>query len=53
MGVSHQRPTGTAVTSIATTSPITGGTITSVGTIGINNAAANAMTKGAATFTPG
>lgn len=41
---------GTAVTSISTTSPITGGTITTVGTIGINNAAANALTKGAAAF---
>lgn len=38
------------VTSIETTSPITGGTITSTGTIGIDNAAANASTKGAATF---
>ena len=42
--------TGT-VTSIATTSPITGGTITSAGTIGINNAAADGSTKGAASFT--
>ncbi len=41
---------GTAVTSIGTTSPITGGTITTTGTIGIDNAAANASTKGAATF---
>ena len=42
--------TGT-VTSIATTSPITGGTITATGTIGINNAAADGSTKGAASFT--
>lgn len=39
------------VTSIATTSPITGGTITGTGTIGINNAAADGSTKGAASFT--
>jgi len=39
------------VTSIATTSPITGGTITTTGTIAINNAAADGSTKGAATFT--
>ena len=42
--------TGT-VTSIATTSPIPGGTITGTGTIGINNAAADGSTKGAASFT--
>lgn len=42
--------TGT-VTSIATTSPITGGTITGTGTIGINNASADGSTKGAASFT--
>ena len=42
---------GTAVTSIGTTSPITGGTITSNGTIGINNALSDGATKGAATFT--
>lgn len=42
--------TGT-VTSIATTSPITGGTITTTGTIGIDNAAADGSTKGAASFT--
>lgn len=42
--------TGT-VTSIATTSPITGGTITTTGTIGIDNAAADGTTKGAASFT--
>lgn len=40
-----------SVTSIATTSPITGGTITTTGTIGINNAAADGSTKGAASFT--
>lgn len=39
------------VSSIATTSPITGGTITSTGTIGINNSAADGSTKGAASFT--
>ena len=39
------------VTSIATTSPITGGTITTTGTIGINDAAADGSTKGAASFT--
>lgn len=39
------------VTSIATSSPITGGTITGAGTIGIDNAAADGTTKGAATFT--
>jgi hypothetical protein len=39
------------VSSIATTSPITGGTITSFGTIGINDAAADGSTKGAAAFT--
>jgi len=38
------------VTSIATTSPITGGTITTTGTIGISNAKADSLTKGAATF---
>lgn len=42
---------GGTVTSIATTSPITGGTITTTGTIGINNAAADGSTKGAASFT--
>lgn len=39
------------VTSIATTSPITGGTITATGTIGITDAAADGSTKGAAAFT--
>lgn len=42
---------GLGVTSIATTSPITGGTITSTGTIGINDAAADGSTKGASTYT--
>jgi hypothetical protein len=42
---------GGTVTSIATTSPITGGTITTTGTIGIDNAAADGSTKGAASFT--
>lgn len=41
---------GGSVTSIATTSPITGGTITTTGTIGINNAAADGSTLGAASF---
>ncbi len=41
------------VTSIATTSPITGGTITTTGTIGIDNAAADGTTKGAASFSAG
>jgi hypothetical protein len=45
-------PSGSGtVTSIATTSPITGGTITTTGTIGIDNAAADGTTKGAASFT--
>jgi hypothetical protein len=39
------------VTSIATSSPITGGTITTSGTIGISNAAADGTSKGAAAFT--
>jgi hypothetical protein len=39
------------ITSIATTSPITGGPITTTGTIGINDAAADGSTKGAASFT--
>ncbi len=39
------------VTSIATTSPITGGTITGTGTIAINDAVADGSTKGAASFT--
>lgn len=43
--------TAGTVTSIATTSPITGGTITGTGTIGINNASADGSTKGAASFT--
>jgi hypothetical protein len=38
------------VTSITTSSPITGGTITGSGTIGIQDAAADGTTKGAATF---
>lgn len=42
---------GGGVTSVATTSPITGGTITTTGTIGINDAAADGSTKGAASFT--
>ena len=46
----NNKGTGT-VTSIATSSPITGGTITTSGTIGINNAVADGSTKGAAAFT--
>lgn len=42
---------GGTVTSIATSSPITGGTITGSGTIGIQDAAADGSTKGAAAFT--
>lgn len=42
---------GSGITSIATTSPITGGTITTTGTIAINDAAADGSTKGAASFT--
>ena len=38
------------VTSIATSSPITGGTITTTGTIGIGDAKADSLTKGASTF---
>jgi len=38
------------VTSIATSSPITGGTITTSGTIGIGDAKADSLTKGASTF---
>jgi hypothetical protein len=45
-----QSPAAGGVTSIATTSPITGGTITTTGTIGINDAAADGSTKGAASF---
>lgn len=40
-----------SVTNIATTSPITGGPITTTGTIAIDNAAADGTTKGAASFT--
>lgn len=42
---------GGTVTSIATSSPITGGPITGSGTIGIQDAAADGTTKGAAAFT--
>jgi hypothetical protein len=38
------------VTSVATSSPITGGTITGSGTIGISDAKADSLTKGASTF---
>jgi hypothetical protein len=48
--VFNNKGSGT-VTSIATSSPITGGTITGSGTIGIQDAAADGTTKGAATFT--
>lgn len=41
---------GGTVTSIATSSPITGGPITGSGTIGIQDADADGTTKGAATF---
>lgn len=40
------------VTSISTTSPITGGPITTTGTIAISNSAADGSTKGAASFDP-
>jgi hypothetical protein len=39
-----------AVTSITATSPLTGGTITTTGSIGIQNAASDGSTKGAASF---
>jgi hypothetical protein len=39
-----------AVSSITFSSPLTGGTITTTGTVGISDAAANGSTKGAATF---
>jgi hypothetical protein len=42
---------GGTVSNIATTSPITGGPITTTGTIAIDNAAADGTTKGAASFT--
>jgi hypothetical protein len=45
------RGIGGGVTSIATTSPITGGPCTTTCTIAINNAAADGSTKGAASFT--
>lgn len=41
---------GGTVTSITASSPLTGGTITTSGSIGIANAAADGATKGAATF---
>lgn len=41
---------GGTVTSVATSSPLTGGPITGSGTIGIQDAAADGTTKGAATF---
>lgn len=41
------------VTSILTSGPITGGPITTNGTIGISNAIADGSTKGAATFSAG
>ncbi len=41
---------GGTVTSVATSSPLTGGIITGAGTIGINDAAADGTTKGAASF---
>lgn len=42
---------GGSVTSITFNSPLTGGTITSTGSVGITDAAADGTTKGAATFT--
>lgn len=46
-------PVGTGtVTSITASSPLTGGTITASGSIGIQNAAADSTTKGAASFFP-
>jgi len=42
---------GGSVTSITASSPLTGGTITTSGSIGISDAAADGITKGAATFT--
>jgi hypothetical protein len=51
LNIPNYAPGNGTVTSIATTSPITGGTITTSGTIGINNAAADGSTKGAASFT--
>jgi YD repeat-containing protein len=42
---------GGTVSNITTTSPITGGPITTTGTIAIDNAAADGTTKGAASFT--
>lgn len=48
---SFSSSTGGTVTNIATTSPITGGPITTTGTIAINDAAADGSTKGAASFT--
>lgn len=44
---------GGGITSIATTTPLSGGTITTSGTISIADAAADGTTKGAATFTAG
>jgi hypothetical protein len=40
------------VTSVTATSPLTGGTITSTGSIGIQDAAADNTTKGASTYFP-
>lgn len=42
---------GGGITSITTTSPITGGVITTTGSIGIQDAAADGSTKGASTYT--
>lgn len=42
---------GSGVTSITATSPLTGGVITTTGSIGIQDAAADGSTKGAATYT--
>jgi hypothetical protein len=42
---------GSAISSITSVSPITGGTITTTGNIGIDNAQANGTSKGASTYT--
>lgn len=46
-----QAPTATGITQIIFSSPLTGGTVTTTGTVGIDNSAADGSTKGAATFT--
>jgi hypothetical protein len=44
-------PTSSGVTSITFNTPLTGGTITTTGSVGIQDAAADNSTKGAASFT--